>query len=208
MTAPFMDTPLSWARTRALIASDAHRMFAANGGGSLPQRLFWVLMPTYQALFWYRLSRYCMGRGWRNTARLLFLFNLYRTRVEIPPTTDIGEGCLIGHASGVVLYGRIGARATIYGDAKIGGGIDNSIDIGGGPGYPILGDDVTLGYRAAVLGPFRVGDGARLGPFSLAVYDVPAGAKLRARKSVIMRAPEPATDTTGALPQTSQGPQA
>jgi serine O-acetyltransferase len=208
MTDISLDAPMSWARTRALIASDARRMFTANGGGSLPQRLFWLLMPTYQALFWYRLSRYCFLRGWRNTARLLFLFNLYRTRVEIPPTADIGEACLIGHASGVVLYGRIGARATIYGDAKIGGGIDNSIDIGAGPGYPILGDDVTLGYRAAVLGPFRVGHGARLGPFALAIYDVPAGAKLRARKSVIMRAAEQADDAAGALAQTSQGPQA
>lgn len=182
------DAKQSFAQARALIASDARRLFLANdsNGGSLPQRIFWVLMPTFQALFWYRLSRYCFLRGWRNTARLLFLVNLYRTRVEIPPTTDIGESCLIGHACGVVLYGRIGKRATIYGDAKIGGGIDNSIDIGAGPGYPIIGDDVTLGYRASVLGAHRVGDRARLGPFALAIFDVPADAKLQARKSVIM----------------------
>lgn len=180
------DQPQSFSRTRKLIASDARRLFAVNGGGSLAQRIFWLLMPTYQALFWHRLSRYCYLRGWRNTARLLFLFNLYRTRIEIPPTTHIGEACMIAHASGVILYGSIGARATIYGDAKIGGGIDPSIDIGGGPGFPVIGDDVTLGYRASVLGPFRVGDGARLGPFALALFDVPAGAKLQARKSVIM----------------------
>lgn len=180
------DVPQSFAQTRALIASDARRLFAANGGGGLAQRIFWVLMPTFQALFWYRLSRYCFLRGWRNTARLLFLFKLYRTRVEIPPTTVIGEACLIAHASGVVLYGVIGARATIYGDAKIGGGIDNTIDIGAGLGFPILGDDVVLGYRSSVLGPFRVGHGARLGPCAMALFDVPAGAKLQTRKSVIM----------------------
>lgn len=183
------DTRQTFAQARSLIASDARRMFFANdsSGGSLPQRMFWVLMPTFQALFWYRLSRYCFLRGWRNTARLLFLFNLYHTRVEIPPTTDIGEACLIAHGCGVVLYGTIGKRATIYGDAKIGGGIDNSVDIGAGPGYPIIGDDVTLGYRASVLGAFRVGDRARLGPFALAIFDVPADAKLQARKSVIMQ---------------------
>ena len=186
-----MDRPLSFAETRALIASDARRLFAANGGGSLPQRVFWVLMPTFQALFWYRLSRYCYLRGWRNTARLLFLCKLYRTRIEIPPTTEIGEACLIAHASGVVLYGRIGARATIYGDAKLGGGLDNEVDIGGGPGFPVIGDDVVLGYRAAVLGPYHVGDGARLGPYAMALFDVPAGAKLQARKSVIMQQTPP-----------------
>lgn len=191
------DSPMTFAQTRALIASDARRLFTANGGGSLPQRVFWLLMPTYQALFWYRLSRYCYLRGWRNTARLLFLFKLYRTRVEIPPTTEIGESCLIGHASGVVLYGVIGKRATIYGDAKIGGGIDNSVNVGGGPGYPVIGDDVVLGYRSSVLGAFKVGDGASLGPFALATFDVPAGAKLRCRKSVIML-PTPNPDEASA----------
>jgi serine O-acetyltransferase len=191
------NTPLTFARTRALMASDARRLITANGGGGLGQRIFWLLLPTYQALFWYRLSRYCFLRGWRNTARLIFLFNLYRTRVEIPPTTYIGEACLIAHASGVVLYGAIGDRATIFGDAKIGGGIDNSINIGAGPGYPILGDDIVMGYRASVLGPFRIGNGVRMGPFALALFDVEAGSKLKARKSVIMQA---ATATPAATP--------
>jgi serine O-acetyltransferase len=192
------NTPLTFAQTRALIASDTRRLFAVNGGGSLAQRLFWLLMPTYQALFWYRLSRYCFLRGWRNTARVIFLFSLYRTRIEIPPTTYIGEACMIAHASGVVLYGAIGDRATIFGDAKIGGGIDNSIDIGAGPGYPILGNDVTLGYRASVLGPYRIGDGARFGPFALALFDVAPGSTLKARKSVIMQAAPPAAPATPA----------
>jgi len=191
------DAPISFSRTRALMASDARRLIQANGGGSLPQRVFWLLMPTYQALFWYRLSRYCFLRGWRNTARILFLLNLYRTRVEIPPTTDIGEGCLIGHASGVVLCGRIGARATIYGDAKVGGGIDNRVDIGAGPGYPFIGDDVTLGYRASVLGPVKIGHGVRLGPFALASFDVGDGVRLQSRRSVIIQASPAAKPADG-----------
>jgi serine O-acetyltransferase len=96
-----------------------------------------------------------------------------------------------------VLYGAIGDRATIFGDAKIGGGIDNSINIGAGPGYPILGDDIVMGYRASVLGPFRIGNGVRMGPFALALFDVEAGSKLKARKSVIMQA---ATATPAATP--------
>lgn len=196
------DTSLTWARTRALIASDARRLFDANGGGSLPQRLFWLLMPSYQALFWHRLAHHCHEHGWRNTARLIFLFNLYLTRVEIAPSTRLGEACLIAHATGVVLYGRIGARATIYGDAKIGGGIDNSVDIGAGPGYPILGDDVTLGYRAVVLGPFRIGHGVRLGPCALVTFDVADGARLKARRSVVMRPSAPDETEDGAASST------
>lgn len=194
------DTPLTFARTRALIASDARRLFQANGGGGLGQRVFWTLLPSFQALFWYRLSRYCFLRGWRNTARVIFLFSLYRTRVEIPPTTHIGEACLIAHATGVVLYGAIGDRAIIYGDAKIGGGIDNRINIGAGPGYPILGNDVVLGFRSSVLGPYRIGDGVRMGPFALALFDVPAGAKMKARKSVVMQASAPAASPPESSP--------
>lgn len=201
-------TPLSWSQTWALIASDARRLIDACGGGGLGQRVFWLLMPNYQALFWYRISRYCFVNGWRRTARMVFLFNVYLTRVEIPPTSEIGESCLIGHASGILLYGRIGARATIYGDAKLGGGVDNSIDIGGGPGYPVLGDDVTLGYRAAVLGPYKVGNRVRCGPFALVMFDVADGTKVTARKSLIMRPDPRPADADAAAPVAPTAPDA
>ena len=166
---------LTWAQTRYLMRADFQRLEQWYGGGSFSRRLFWRLQPNYQALYWYRIYRYLFVNGWRNAARLLFLFSLYLTRVEISPTTSIGPGCLIAHATGIVIFGKIGARFSIYGESGMGGGFGVE-DIGGGPGYPVVGDDVVFAYKSMALGPVRIGDRAKLGPTAYVNYDVPANA--------------------------------
>lgn len=46
-------------------------------------------------------------------------------------------------------------------------------------GEPVVGDEVTLGAYAAVLGPVSVGDRAKIGPHAVVLTDVPAGALVR-----------------------------
>lgn len=187
LTPERIDRP-DWACTRALIASDFARLLSAmDDTGSPLKRLFWTLLPNFQALFWYRLSRWLHVRGWRNIAWLIYLVNSYMTRVEIPPTTRIGAACLIGHATGCVFCGRVGDRFTAWGDAGFGGGL-GSEDVGGGPGLPWVGDDVTFGFRAMALGPIRIGDGARIGPGAMVTRDVPAGALVAGPRSRVSAA--------------------
>jgi serine acetyltransferase len=170
------DERLSWAQTRALIRSDFARLVThLEQGASLAHRAYFFLLPGMQALFWYRISRYCYLRGWVGLARFINLVAIYLTRAEIPPTTSIGPSALIAHATGVALFGRIGARFTIQGDGGCGGGFGTE-DIGGGPGYAVIGDDVVLAHGAKVLGPVRIGDGVHVGPCALVTTDVPAGA--------------------------------
>jgi serine O-acetyltransferase len=193
-----------WATTRALIASDFNRYVGTmEGSPGLLKKAFWFVMPNYLCLFFYRIYRWLFVSGWRNAARLLQLISLYITRVEIPPTTIIGPACLIGHAGGVVLYGRIGARFTVYGDSGTGGGVGDG-DIGGGPDLPVLGDDVVFAYRCMVLGPVRIGNGARIGPGCVVTKDVPPGATVLGAPPRILRgdiaaagAPNLAAETAG-----------
>ena len=164
---------LTWAQTRALIRSDLSRIVAHNDDhAGFLRRLYYFLLPGMQALFWHRLARHAYLHGWRNVARFVSLFAMYLTRAEIPPTTSIGPSALISHATGVNVFGRVGARVTIQGDGGCGGGFGVD-DIGGGPGYPVLGDDVVIGFGAKVLGPVRVGDGVHVGPCTLVTTDVP-----------------------------------
>lgn len=118
---PLDDPPLSWSQTTALIGADFTRLIGVMGGEpTLAKRVFWFLLPGYQALFWYRLSRWLYLKHWRSASRLLFLFSIYWTRIEIPPTTAIGAACFPGHAP-KVLCGRIGERFNHYGDgARLG----------------------------------------------------------------------------------------
>ena len=174
-TRPALPEPLSWAETRTLIRSDLDRLARHLNASSFTHRVYFFLLPGMQALFWHRLSRYLLLRRWAKTARFLSLFALYLTRAEVPPTTSIGPSALIAHATGVHLFGRIGARFTIQGEGGLGGGFGVE-DIGGGPGYPVVGDDVVLAFGAKVLGAVQVGDGVHVGPCALVTSDVPAGA--------------------------------
>lgn len=163
---------LTWRQTRQLMCSDFDRLAEWYGGGSVFSRLSWFLQPNYQALFLYRIYRYLYLKGWRGSARLVFLWSLYITGAEISPKTSLGPSCLITHASGVVLFGKIGARFTIFGQGGMGGGFGEQ-DIGGGPGYPVIGDDVIFGMKALALGSIRIGDRARLGPTAFITRNVP-----------------------------------
>ncbi len=196
MTPPDRQT---WRETRALIRSDLDRVARhLQQPDSFVHRVYFFLLPGSQALFWYRLSRYLLLANWKRLARFISLFSIYLTRAEIPPTTIIGPSALVAHATNVYLFGRMGARLTVQGDGGCGGGFGID-DIGGGPGYPVLGDDVVLAFGARVLGPVRVGDGARVGPGALVTGDVPARALVMWAKPRIIQggAGEPDPSTRG-----------
>lgn len=178
--------PMSWALTRRLIRSDFNRLSQWYGGGPLSRRVYWFFQPNFQALFLYRLYRYLYLNGWRNSARSLFMFSLYLTGADISPSTSIGEACLIGHAVGIIVCGKLGARCTLYGQGGTGGGIGDD-DIGGGPGLPVVGDDVMFGVKAIALGTIRIGNRVNLGPAAVATSNVPDDAMVVALPSKIIK---------------------
>ncbi len=168
------DPPMTWARTRSLIASDMQRLCEhLEQTDSFVHKVYFFLLPGFQVLFWHRISRWMLLRGWKNGARMVSLMAMYLTRAEIPPETSLGPSALIAHATGVYVFGRIGARVTIRGDGGFGGGFGTE-DIGGGPGYPVAGDDVAVAFGARVLGPVNIGDGVNIGPGALVTDNVPA----------------------------------
>lgn len=170
-----LEHPVSWRETFALIRSDLNRIaHHLQKPDSLTHRIYFCLMPGFQALFFHRIARCLYLGGWARSARIISLLAIYITRAEIPPTTSIGPSALIAHATGVNVFGKFGARLTINGAGAFGGGFGVD-DIGGGPGYPVVGDDVVLAYGAHVLGAVRIGDGAHIGPGTLVTFDVPEG---------------------------------
>jgi serine O-acetyltransferase len=92
------------------------------------------------------------------------------TGVEIHPAAKIGPEFFIDHGSGVVIgeTAEIGSRVTLYQGVTLGG-------TGFQPGkrHPTLGDNVTVGSGAKLLGPIAVGDGAKVGANTVVVEDVP-----------------------------------
>ncbi|HSR94165.1 MAG TPA: serine O-acetyltransferase EpsC, partial [Solirubrobacterales bacterium] len=92
------------------------------------------------------------------------------TGVEIHPAATIGPEFFIDHGSGVVIgeTAAVGRRVTLYQGVTLGG-------TGFQPGkrHPTLGDNVTVGSGAKLLGPIAVGDGAKIGANTVVVEDVP-----------------------------------
>ena len=167
---------------RACLRRDRERLLAwraeqALGGAGL------AFDPSYQAVWLHRWSGFLFARGRRLPARLLWQINLFLTGADISPLSRFGAGLLLRCPLGVVLVGRAGADLTVGAQAVIGGGLSRR-DIGAGPGLPVLGDGVELEVGAIVLGPVRIGSGARIGPRCVVAADLPAGAAVE---------PEPVT---------------
>jgi serine O-acetyltransferase len=93
------------------------------------------------------------------------------TGVEIHPAAKIGEDFFIDHGAGVVIgeTAEIGDRVTLYQGVTLGGtGFQR------GKRHPTVEDNVTIGSGAKLLGPIRVGHGAKVGANTVVIQDVPA----------------------------------
>lgn len=96
-----------------------------------------------------------------------------KTGIEIHPAAKIGKGLFIDHGMGVVIgeTAEIGDFCTLYQNVTLGGtGKDQ------GKRHPTLGDHVLVGAGAKVLGPFRVGDNARVAAGAVVLDAVPPNA--------------------------------
>lgn len=129
--------------------------------------------PGFHALQLHRISHVMWKIGLRWLARLASHFTRFVTGIEIHPGASIGRRVFIDHGMGVVIgeTAEIGDGCTLYHGVTLGGVSWNQ-----GKRHPTLGKDVVVGAGAKILGPFTVGDGAKVGSNSVVVKAVPAGA--------------------------------
>ncbi len=131
--------------------------------------------PGVHALLWHRFNA-CLWR-WRLRwlAKFLGLVSRWLTGIEIHPGAQIGRRFFIDHGMGVVIgeTADIGDDVTLYHGVTLGGTSWQA-----GKRHPTLGNDVVVGAGAKLLGPIRVGDGARIGSNAVVLKDVPEGATM------------------------------
>ncbi len=131
------------------------------------------LHPSFICVVLYRMSRHFFQTGHSFLARLTGHFNELLTGADISPASDIDEGFVVLSPPGAAIYGKAGRNLTVMPCAGIGGEIGRRDDVGGGPGLPVLGDDVILEPHCGVLGPVKVGNRVRVGAGVLLTRDVP-----------------------------------
>ena len=110
--------------------------------------------------------------GHRSLARVLSQITRHITGVEIHPAAQIGKHFFIDHAMGVVIgeTTEIGDDVMLYHGVTLGGR-----SLSKTKRHPTLGNRVTVGAGAKVLGPILLGDDSQIGANSVVVKDVPAG---------------------------------
>jgi serine O-acetyltransferase len=176
MTAAFR--PITWSETRAMLREDHRRLlpYVAAYEENLPAHAY--THPSFICVLLYRISSYFFHRGWKYRARLFWHLNCTLTGADIPPQANLGPGLVIVNPAGVSLMGKTGRNLTVMPCSGLGGEVGRREDIGGGPGVPVVGDDVTLEPFSGVVGPFRIGDRVRI-PSCLGVSeDIPDDCEL------------------------------
>jgi len=127
--------------------------------------------PGLHAIWVHRISHWFWRRGFRTFARLLSHISRFLTGVEIHPGAKIGRRFFIDHGCGVVIgeTTEIGDDVLIYQGVVLGGTSQEKTKR-----HPTIGNRVVIGAGAILLGPIKVGDGAKIGAGSVVIKDVPA----------------------------------
>ncbi len=132
--------------------------------------------PGLHAIWAHRAAHRLWQRGGaaRPVARVMSTLTRAVTGVEIHPGASIGRRFFIDHGMGVVIgeTAVVGDDVMLYHGVTLGGrslarGIKR---------HPTLGDGVTVGAGARVLGDIEIGADVQIGANSVVVKDVPAGA--------------------------------
>ncbi|MGH7115949.1 MAG: serine O-acetyltransferase, partial [Stellaceae bacterium] len=132
--------------------------------------------PGFHAIVFYRIAHWLWRRRWLLAGRFMSHLGRMLTGIEIHPGARIGRRLFIDHGMGVVIgeTAEIGDDCTLYQGVTLGG---TSL-ARGAKRHPTLGSGVIVGSGAQVLGPFRVGDGARIGAAAVVLREVPEGATM------------------------------
>jgi serine O-acetyltransferase len=149
------------------IAAAHERDPAARGVSSLEILLEW---PGVQAVLAHRVAHALHEASVPIAPRVIAYAARALTGIEIHPAASIGDALFIDHGMGVVVgeTADIGHDVTLYQGVTLGG-----TGFATGKRHPTVGDNVTIGSGAKLLGPIDVGHGAKVGANSVVITDVP-----------------------------------
>lgn len=136
-------------------------------------RSAWQVGLTYagvHAVWAHRINHWLWQRGHHLAARVGSQAARLLTGVEIHPGAVLGPGLFIDHAMGVVIgeTAEVGADVTMFHGVTLGG-----TRMHPGKRHPTVGDRVTIGAGAKVLGPIEIGADSRIGANAVVVKPVP-----------------------------------
>ena len=132
-----------------------------------------LLYPGVHATLYHQAAHFCYCHKMKFLARTISQWSRYWTGIEIHPGAKIGRRLVIDHGMGIVIgeTAEVGDDCLIYHGVTLGGtGKDQ------GKRHPTIGNNVLLSTGSKVLGPFKVGDGARIAANAVVLKEIPENA--------------------------------
>lgn len=149
-------------------SKDLYRYYGEKGE-SFVQRLLRPVELKYIALF--RKAGNCNFKPLKMYYTLRLKLMSYKTHIQIPARTQIGEGFYIGHSGRIVINpeAKIGKNVNVATGVTI--GYENR---GKRKGSPTISDNCWIGTNAVIVGNVEIGEDVLVAPLAFVNFDVPA----------------------------------
>jgi len=134
-----------------------------------------VCYPGLHAVWGHHLSHWLWRHRMRFPARFVSQVARLLTGIEIHPGAEIGRRLFIDHGMGTVIgeTAVLGDDVTLYQGVTLGGTGKEK-----GKRHPTLGNNISVGSGAKLLGNITIGDNCRVGAGSVVLRSVPANSTI------------------------------
>ncbi len=159
-----------------------------------------LLYPGVHATIYHRIAHFFYEHNLKFIARCISQWSRFWTGIEIHPGAKIGRRFVIDHGMGIVIgeTAEVGDDCLIYHGVTLGGtGKDQ------GKRHPTIGNNVLISTGAKVLGPFKVGDGARIAANAVVLSEIPENATAVGVPARVVRIAGEKVDFAGRVDQVS-----
>ena len=159
-----------------------------------------LLYPGVHATLYHQAAHFCYCHKMKFLARTISQWSRFWTGIEIHPGATIGRRFVIDHGMGIVIgeTAEVGDDCLIYHGVTLGGtGKDQ------GKRHPTIGNNVLLSTGSKVLGPFKVGDGARIAANAVVLKEIPENATAVGVPARVVRIAGEKTNFVGDVDQVS-----
>ena len=153
---------------KTIFSKDLYRYYG-DAGESLAKRMLRPPELRYIALF--RKANSCRFRPLKLFYEVRLKLLSYKTMIQIPARTEIGEGFYIGHSG----------RVIINPEAKLGKNINVSTGVvigyenrGERKGAPTFEGNCWIGANSVIVGKVTIGEDVMIAPLTFVNFDVPS----------------------------------
>ncbi len=176
------------------------RAYQARDPAARSRLEIFLLYPGVHALIFHRVSHWLWRHHLRFLARLNSQLARHCTGIEIHPGATIGRRLVMDHGMGIVIgeTAEVGDDCLIYHGVTLGGTGKET-----GKRHPTIGNNVMIACGAKVLGPFTVGDNARIAANAVVLSEVPEDATAVGIPAQIVKIAGQATHYADEVDQTS-----